>query len=68
MNTKVLKNLLESLKSDTNCTSRQHLLACTSAEAKHQKPRTLKEDIEQDVEAQYQTADALEENTLTQSE
>ena len=36
MNTRVTKNQLESLKSDTSCTSRQHLLVCTSAEEKRQ--------------------------------
>ena len=48
--TKVVKNPLESLKSDTSCTSRQHLSVCTSAEEKCQQLKTS-EDIEQDVEA-----------------
>ena len=50
-NIRVTKNPLESLKSDTGCTTRQYLSACTSAEEKHQQPKTSKEDIEQDVEA-----------------
>ena len=45
------KNLPESLKADTSYAPRQHLPVCTSAEEKHQQPKTSKEDIEQDVEA-----------------
>ena len=47
--TKVVKNPLESLKTDTGCTSKQHLSACTSAEEKRQKLKTS-EDVGQDVE------------------
>ena len=64
-NTRVTKNPLESLQSDTGHTSRQYLSACTSAEEKRQQPKTSKEDVEQDVEAQYPTADTTEETTLT---
>ena len=46
-----MKNPPESLQSDTGCTSRQYLSACTSAEEKHQQPETSKEDVKQDVEA-----------------
>ena len=67
-NTRVMKNPLESLKSDTGPTSRQHLSVCTSAEEKCQQPKTSKEDVKQDVEAQYPTEDTPEETTLTQSE
>ena len=42
VNTRVMKNPLESLKSDTGHTSRQQLSACTSAEEKHQNLRHLK--------------------------
>ena len=59
-----MKNPPESLKSDTSPTSRQHLSACTSAEEKCQQPKTSKEDVKQDVEAE----DTPEETTLTQSE
>ena len=45
------KNLLESLKADSSHAPKQHLSACTSAEEKHQQPKTSKEDVEQDVEA-----------------
>ena len=68
VNTRVTRNPPESLKSDTSCTSRQHLSVHTSAEGKHQQPKTSKEDVEQDVEARYPTADTSEETTLTQSE
>ena len=50
VNTRVTKNPLESLKSDTGHTSRQQLSACTSTEEKHQQPKTSKEDIKQEVE------------------
>ena len=46
-----MKNPLESLKADTGHAPRQCLSVCTSAEEKHQQPKTSKEDIEQDVEA-----------------
>ena len=45
------KNLPEALKADTGHAPRQHLSAHTSAEEKHQQPKTSKEDGEQDVEA-----------------
>ena len=48
--TKVVKNPLESLKSDIGHTSRQYLSACTSAEEKHQQLKTSKE-VKQDAEA-----------------
>ena len=48
--TKGVKNPLESLKSDTSCTSRQHLSVRTSAEEKCPQLKTS-EDVEQDVEA-----------------
>ena len=62
-----MKNPPESQKSDTGCTSRQHLSACTDAEEKYQQSKTL-EDIKQDAEAQHLTKDTLEETTPTQSE
>ena len=65
-NTRVTKNLPESLKSDTGHASRQHSSVHTGAETKCWKAKTSKEDIEQEVEAQYLTADAPEENTITQ--
>ena len=65
--TKVVRNPLESLKSDTGRTSRQHLSACTGAGEKHQQIKTS-EDIEQDAEAQHPMKDTFEEITLTQSE
>ena len=68
VNTRVMKNPLKSLKSDTGPTSRQHLSVHTSAEEKCQQPKTSKEDIKQDVEARYPTEDTPEETTLTQSE
>ena len=67
-NTRVTKNPPESLKLDTGHTSRQYLSVRTSAEEKCQQPKTSKEDFEQDVEAQYPTADTTEVTTLTQSE
>ena len=68
VNTRVMKNSPESLQSDTGHTSRQYLSARTSAEEKCQQPKTSKEDVKQDVEARYPTADTTEETTLTQSE
>ena len=50
VNTRVMKNPPESLKSDTGHTSRQQLLARISAEEKCQQPKTSKEHIEQEVE------------------
>ena len=50
-NIQVTKNPPESLKADTSHVPRQHLSAHTSAEEKHQQPKTSKEDVEQDVEA-----------------
>ena len=64
-NTRVTKNPLEL---DTGRTSRQHLSVCTSAEEKRQQPKTFKEDVEQDVEAQYPIEDTPNKTTLTQSE
>ena len=51
VNLRVTKNPPESLKADTGHAQRQHLSAHTSAEEKHQPPKTSKEDIDQDVEA-----------------
>ena len=68
VNTRVMMNPPESLKSDTGCTSRQHSSAPTSAKEIRQQPKTSKEDVEQHVEAQYPTADASEETTLTKSD
>ena len=48
----VARNAPESLKSDTDHTSRQHLPVCTDADEKHQQIKTL-EDIEQDANAQH---------------
>ena len=67
-NTRVMKNPPESLQSDTGHTSRQYLSVCTSAEEKRQQLKTSKENIKQDVEAPYPTADNTEETTLTQPE
>ena len=50
-NIRVMKNPPESLKADTSHTPRQHLSMHTSANEKHQQPKTFKEDVEQDVEA-----------------
>ena len=52
-NMRVMKNPPESLKADTSHALRQHLSVHTSAEEKCQQPKTSKEDIKQDVEAQY---------------
>ena len=62
-----MKNPLESLKSDTGCTPRQHLSAYTGEEEKHQQIKTS-EDVEQDAEAQHPMKDTFEETTPTQSE
>ena len=45
-----MKNPPESLKSDTSCTSRHHLLVHSSTEEKCQQLKTS-QDIKQDVEA-----------------
>ena len=58
----------DSLKTDTGHTSRLHSSACTSAKEKGQQPKTAKEDVKQDVEAQYPAADSSEDTTLTQSD
>ena len=50
--TNVTRNPLESLKSDTGHTSRQHLPVCTDADEKCQQIKTS-EDIEQDANAQH---------------
>ena len=65
--TNVAKNPLESLKSDTSHTSRQHSSVHTATEEKHQQIKTS-EDVEQDAEAQHLTKDTFEETTPTQSE
>ena len=44
------RNALESIKSDTGHTSRQHSPVCTDADEKHQQITTL-EDVEQDTNA-----------------
>ena len=62
-----MKNPPESLKSDTCCTSRQHLSVHIDVEEKHQQLKTS-EDIKQDAEAQHPMEDTFEETTPTQSE
>ena len=59
--TNVARNQLESLKSDTSHTSRQHLPACTDADEKHQQIKTSED-------AQHLTKDTPEETTPIQSE
>ena len=54
--TNVARNPLESLKSDTGHTSRQHLPVHTDADEKCQQIKTL-EDIEQDAKAQHPMKD-----------
>ena len=61
-----MKNPLESLKSDTGHTSRQHLSVRIDADEKHQQIKTL-EDVKQDAEAQHLMKDTFEETTPTQS-
>ena len=63
-----MKNPPESLQADTGHVPRQHLTARISAEEKHQQPKTSKEDIKQDVEAQYPMEDSPEETILIQSD
>ena len=65
--TNVARNPLESLKSDTGHTLRQHLPVCTDADEKHQQIKTS-EDIKQDVNAQHSMEDIPEETTPTQLE
>ena len=65
--TKVVRNPLVSLKSDTNHTSRQHLPAHTDADEKHQQIKTS-EDIEQDAKAQHSMKDTPKETTSIESE
>ena len=65
--TNVARNSLESLKSDTGHTSRQHLPARTDADEKHQQIRTL-EDVKQDAAAQHPMKDTPEETTPIQPE
>ena len=60
--TNVARNPLESLKSDTSHTSRQHLPVRTDADEKHQQIKTS-EDIEQDAKAQHPMKDTPEETT-----
>ena len=67
VDTNAVKKPPESLKSDTSCTSRQHLPACTDADEKCQQIRTS-EDVKQDTETQHLMKDAFEETTPTQSE
>ena len=62
-----MKNPPAYIKSDTGCTSRQHLSARTGAEEKCQQIKTS-EDVKQDAEAQHPTKETLEETTPTQSE
>ena len=63
----VARNPLESLKSDTGHTSRQHLPVPTDADEKHQQIKTS-EEVEQDANALHPTEDTPEEATQTQSE
>ena len=65
--TNVARNPLESLKSDTSYTSRQHLPAYTDADEKHQQIKIL-EDVEQDAKAQHPMKDTPKETTPIQSE
>ena len=65
--TNVARNPLESLKSDTGHTSRQHLPVHTDADVKHQQIKTS-EDVKQDVKAQYPMKDSPEETTPIQLE
>ena len=65
--TNVARNPLESLKSDTGYTSRQHLPVHTDADEKHQQNKTS-EDIKQDAEAQHPMKNTPEETTPIQSE
>ena len=67
-NTRVTINPPESLKSDTGHTSRQYSSVGTSAKEKCQQPKTSKEDVKQEVEARYPTADTSEETILTKSD
>ena len=62
-----MKNPSESLKADTGHAPRQHLSACTSAEEKCQQPKTSKEDVKQDVEAQNPMEHTPDKVTFTQS-
>ena len=63
----VVKNPVESLKSDSGRIARQCLPVCTDADEKRQQIKTL-EDIKQDAEAQHLMKDTFEETTPTQSE
>ena len=65
--TNVAGNPLESLKSDTSHTSRQHLPAHTDADKKCQQIKTL-EDVKQNAKAQHPTEDTPKELTPIQSE
>ena len=67
-NLRVMKNPPESLKADTGHAPRQHLSVHTSTEEKCQQPKTSKDDIDQDVEAQYLMEDTPEETILNQSD
>ena len=65
--TNVARNPLESLKSDTSHTSRQHLTAHTDVDEKCQQIKTSG-DVKQDAEAQYPMKDTPEETTPIQPE
>ena len=65
--TNAARNPLESLKSDTSHTSRQHLPVCSDADEKHQQIKTL-EDVEQDAKAQHPMKDTPKETTSIESE
>ena len=65
--TNVARNPLESLKSDTSHTARQHLPVCTDVDEKHQQIKTS-EDIKQDAKAQHPMKDTPKETTPIQSE
>ena len=65
--TNVARNPLESLKSDTGHTLRQHLPVHTDADEKHQQIKTS-EDVEQEAKAQHPMKNTPEETTPIQSE
>ena len=72
VDTNVARNTLESLKSDTGHTLRQHLPVHTDADEKHQKIKTS-EGVEQDANDQHRDGkhsveDTLKETTPTQSQ
>ena len=65
--TNVARNPLESQKSDTGHTSRQHLPVCTDADEKCQQVKTS-EDVKQDAMAQHPMKDTPEETISIESE